>query len=80
MREMLFRGQTRRYGEKVRMGDGKKLRMEQTPTIDAVEVVRCKDCRSLYDQPDDYCCTNHKGLVMITPNSFCSYGERRVDP
>ena len=25
MREILFRGQTRRYGEKVRMGDGKKL-------------------------------------------------------
>jgi hypothetical protein len=25
MREFLFRGQTRRYGEKVRMGDGQKL-------------------------------------------------------
>ena len=25
MREILFRGQTRRYGEKVRMGDGQKL-------------------------------------------------------
>jgi hypothetical protein len=25
MREILFRGQTRRYGEKVRMGDGMKL-------------------------------------------------------
>ena len=25
MREILFRGQTRKYGEKVRMGDGKKL-------------------------------------------------------
>lgn len=25
MREIMFRGQTRRYGEKVRMGDGKKL-------------------------------------------------------
>ena len=25
MREILFRGQTRRYGEKVRVGDGKKL-------------------------------------------------------
>ncbi len=25
MREILFRGQTRRYGEKVRIGDGKKL-------------------------------------------------------
>ena len=25
MREILFRGQTRKYGEKVRMGDGQKL-------------------------------------------------------
>lgn len=25
MREILFRGQTRRYGERVRIGDGKKL-------------------------------------------------------
>lgn len=25
MREIIFRGQTRRYGEKVRMGDGEKL-------------------------------------------------------
>lgn len=25
MREILFRGQTRRYGEKVRMGDGEKM-------------------------------------------------------
>ena len=46
-------------------------------TIDAVEVVRCKDCRHLYDGIDDYCCMNHKGLAKICENSFCSYGERK---
>lgn len=46
-------------------------------TIDAVEVVRCKDCKHLYDELDDYCCMNHRGLVKICENSFCSYGERK---
>lgn len=31
-------------------------------TADTVEVVRCKDCRWLYDEPDDYCCMNPKGF------------------
>lgn len=48
--------------------------------VDAVEVVRCgTPCRWLYDEPDDYCCMNHKGLVKITPDSFCSYGKRREE-
>ena len=48
-------------------------------TIDAVEVVRCKDCKWLYDEIDDYCCRSHRGLVRICENSFCSYGERKED-
>lgn len=46
-------------------------------TIDAVEVVRCKDCKWLYDEMDDYCCRSHRGLARICENSFCSYGERK---
>ena len=45
--------------------------------IDAVPVVRCKDCKWLYDEMDDYCCRSHRGLVRICENSFCSYGERK---
>ena len=44
---------------------------------DAVEVVRCKDCKWLYDGMDDYCCRNHRGLVRICENSYCSHGERK---
>ena len=40
-------------------------------------VVRCKDCKWLYDEMDYYCCRSHRGLVMICENSFCSYGERK---
>ena len=53
---------------------------DELPTGDAVEVVRCgRPCRWLYDEPDDYCCMNHKGLAQITPDSFCSYGRRVED-
>ena len=44
---------------------------------DFLPVVRCKDCKHLYDALDDYCCMNHRGLVKICENSFCSYGERK---
>ena len=47
--------------------------------VDAVPVVRCKDCKWLYDGMDYYCCRSHRGLVMICENSFCSYGERKED-
>ena len=47
--------------------------------IDVVPVVRCKDCKWLYDGMD-YCrCRNLRGLVRICKNSFCSYGERKKD-
>lgn len=48
----------------------------EAPTIDAVKVVRCKDCKFLYNEPDDYCCMLHKGLVKISEDSFCSYGKK----
>ena len=51
------------------------LILREAPTVDAVEVVRCKDCKWLYDEMDDYCCRSHRGLVRICENSFCSYGE-----
>ena len=53
------------------------IRAVKCNDCDRIEVVRCKNCRWLYDEPDDYCCTNHKGLVVISPNSFCSYGEKK---
>ena len=51
--------------------------IKNAPTIDAVPVVRCKDCKWLYDEMGDYCCRSHRGLVRICENSFCSYGERK---
>ena len=51
--------------------------IKNAPTVDAVPVVRCKDCKWLYSEMDDYCCRSHRGLARICENSFCSYGERK---
>lgn len=53
--------------------------IEKAHAVDAVEIVRCKDCKHLYDGEDGYCCHLHKGLVKISEDSFCSYGERKKD-
>ncbi|MGN0665606.1 MAG: hypothetical protein ACI4KF_03665 [Huintestinicola sp.] len=50
--------------------------VENAPAADAVEVVRCKDCK--YYVNHDLCyCRNKKGLTdIVKPDDFCSYGER----
>ena len=49
-------------------------------TVDAVEVVRCKDCKhGCEDHEDAYLCNNaYYGLMGFTRgDDFCSYGERK---
>ena len=50
------------------------------PTVDAVEVVRCKDCKRYVDNREafvTYCKRELKDLY-VKPDDFCSYGERRT--
>ena len=44
-------------------------------TVDAVEVVRCKDCKWVYRDPYSGCYYCHERQVQST--HFCSYGERK---
>lgn len=57
------------------------LRVKDAPAVDAVEVVRCKDCKWLCSGFGTYSCAKHTGLALIKRDgsSFCSYGERRAD-
>lgn len=50
------------------------------PTADAVEVVRCKDCKHRADLLDNgnYLC-NRKMIGMVRPSDFCSFAERQTD-
>ena len=49
--------------------------IDQAPTIDAVPVVRCKDCEyfGVNDENVPYC-FNPFGLDDPKPNGFCNYG------
>ena len=53
--------------------------MLQAPTVDAVEVVRCKDCKHWKDEVSG--CTDHVkcceiGFYMVGENGYCAYGEK----
>lgn len=50
--------------------------IEQAPTIDAVPVVRCQECKHHHDCGTHFC----DALGMDCPDDsefFCSYGERK---
>lgn len=58
--------------------------IENAPTVDAVEVVRCKDCKhcclDLSGRENHLCMRKEVGFVVRRKaNDFCSYGERRTD-
>ena len=57
--------------------------IEEAPTVDAVEVVRCKDCEHSY--LDTKCrilyCKRQNSFSLVSeevePDDYCSYGERK---
>lgn len=50
---------------------------DSLPTIDAVPVVRCRECK--YYKPGEYFspCVLPQGLECAKPDDFCSYGQRK---
>ena len=59
---------------------GSVMIVTELPTIDAVEVVRCKDCKFWADGLPG--CTEHVkcckiGFYMVGENGYCVFGERR---
>lgn len=57
--------------------------IEDAPAVDAVEVVRCKDCiaKSTWytDKAFGVEVCGLSGFIVVEDNDFCSYGERRED-
>lgn len=52
--------------------------IRKRPTVDAVEVVRCRECK--HCDPENYHCDHPMGTVAPLrrkPDDFCSYGERK---
>lgn len=53
--------------------------IENAPTIDAVPVVRCKDCNHGMRCVDGYVrCSHPSGKsILMKSSDFCSYGKRK---
>ena len=49
------------------------------PTIDAVEVVRCRDCKhyEIHKPKVLENCERNGYIIPMKPDDFCSYGERK---
>lgn len=53
-------------------------KLDAAPTVDAVEVVRCKDCEWSYDEISGLCCSY--GVCVdceVPPNFYCAEGKRK---
>ena len=50
------------------------LVLQEEPTVDAVEVVRCRDCEVPHNKYTG--CPNLNGLVT-PPNFYCPFGKRK---
>ena len=56
-----------------------KTDIDEAPTIDAVPVVRCRDC--VYYTHNFYgslICLNEKGMIEPEEDDFCSYGKKET--
>ena len=74
-----------KHGNSMRGGIRKALRcIEQAPTVDAVPVVRCKDCKHLcvWNRKDMYAFCPKTNIAFLpfeqdTRTFFCGYGEKK---
>ena len=60
-------------------GGARKL-MQDAPAVEAVEVVRCKDCIHQRTTDGFYACHKFMGenvSIITNPNNDCSFGRRR---
>ena len=56
--------------------------IDEQPTVDAVPVVRCKDCKYIAEAFDGSpCCKRlwRTAIPYVKEDDFCSYGERKTN-
>ena len=55
--------------------------VEEMPTVDAVQVIRCKDCKFRYwdDWLEEYFCQCYAEYMQVLPDDFCSNAERKEE-
>lgn len=56
------------------------LTAKKMPTIDAVPVVRCKDCKYAETiENEDIYCHSYGGVLTNNPEWYCASGERQAE-
>ena len=53
--------------------------LREQPTIDAVPVIRCKDCKFLRLTGTVWKCQNRLVMMLCEPNDYCSRAERKEE-
>lgn len=53
--------------------------LRRQPSVDAVPVIRCKDCKFRYwdDWLEEYFCQCYAEHMQVLPDDFCSNAERK---
>ena len=51
---------------------------DSAPTVDAVEVVRCKDCK-WWETDEVFKCVAYDAFWVANPDDYCPWGERKED-
>ena len=54
-------------------------RIDESPTVDAEPVIRCKDCKFLRFTGTVWKCQNRLVMMLCEPNDYCSRGERKEE-
>ena len=72
-----MRGATTEDNPLIHYYDGEEI-IKNAPTVDAVEVVRCKDCKHSWEDISGLCCSHGVCVDLTVPGDFyCAYGERK---
>lgn len=54
--------------------------VDKATTVDAVPVVRCRECKYSYEDLDGLTCSHGPCVDCPVPDDFfCSFGERRTE-
>lgn len=64
------------FGIHLSLKDARMIARSLSPTVDAVPVVRCRDCEYIYTDGDGYLACVKSGLYP-DENDYCSRGQRR---
>lgn len=51
--------------------------LKKQPTVDAVSVVRCRECKHMIPQSHTRYCTVWNAVNGMGDEGFCNYGERK---